>query len=156
LAVAHASKHPHTLAFALAFSSLFDTLRQDVTATLKRTEESLAVCEEHGLRLMRELSRILRSWAISEAGAPEEGLRLYLLSQEGATEMRVLALMPYLMSLMAAIQHRCGNSDVAIAIIEQALALIDQTGEAAFLTQMQRTKDELQRARLKPYRTMQM
>jgi DNA-binding SARP family transcriptional activator/predicted ATPase len=156
LAVAHASKHPHTLAFALAFSSLFDTLRQDVTATLKRTEESLAVCEEHGLRLMRELSRILRSWAISEAGAPEEGLRLYLLSQEGATEMRVLALMPYLMSLMAAIQHRCGNSDVAIAIIEQALALIDQTGEAAFLTQMQRTKDELQRARLKPYRTMQI
>ena len=74
-----ASDHPHTLAFALAFAALFDSLGQDMPATLRRTEEAIAVCEEHGFRLMRALAQTLRGWAMSMAGVRRRGWRCTVL-----------------------------------------------------------------------------
>ena len=146
LVAARASEHPHTLAFALAFASLLDSLGQDVPATLQRTEEVIAVCEEHGFRLMRALAQTLRAWAVSAAGSPQEGLALYRVAEEAAQQMRVLALMPYLGSLLAEIQQRCGQVDEALATIDRALALANQTGERAFLAAIHRIKVTVRQA----------
>jgi hypothetical protein len=59
----------------------------------------------------------------------------------------VLVIMPYLGCLLAEIQQRCQRSDEALATIERALALANQTGERAFLPAMHRVKARLQRAR---------
>jgi predicted ATPase len=147
LVAARASEHPHTLAFALAFASLLDSLGRDVRATLQRTEEAIALCEEHGFRLMWGLAQTLRAWAISAAGSPQEGLALYRVAEEAAQQMRVLVLMPYLGSLLAEIQQRCGQIDEALATIDWALALTEQTGERAFLAAMHRIKASVQQAR---------
>jgi predicted ATPase/DNA-binding SARP family transcriptional activator len=146
LVAARTSRHPHTLAFALAFASLLDSLDQDVPATLRRTEEAIDLCEEHGFVLMRGLAQALRGWAISAAGEPEEGLALFHVAEEAAEQMQVLAIMPYLESLLAEIEQRCGRLGEALLTIDRALALADQTKEGAFLAAMHRIKARLQRA----------
>lgn len=146
LAGARASEHPHTLAFALAFAAILDCLAQDVPATLSRTEAAIALSAEHGFRLMHALALTLRSWAVSAAGAPEEGLAMNRTARAAAEQMHVLALMPYLVSLQADILQRCGRRDEAIAALEEALALAEQTGEGAFLPAIRRVAAGLQRA----------
>ena len=64
-------------------------------------------------------------------------------TEKAAGEMQVLALMPYLGSLLADIQQRCGLRDEACATIERSLGLAAPTGEAAFLAVMRRIAAEL-------------
>lgn len=143
LADARAGGHPHTLAFALAFSALLESLRRDAAAALATTAEAIPLCEEHSFRLMLGLSQCVRSWALSAAGAPAEGLALYQVARESAERAQVQVLMPYLGSLLAEILWRCGHADEARATAEGALALAEQTGERCLLQPMRRIRDDI-------------
>jgi predicted ATPase len=147
LALAQQSGHPDTIAFAMAFATLFDSLRRDVPGTLRRAEETIVYCERHHSPLMRALAQALHGWALGQSGAPAEGLAEWRASFEAAAAIRVQLLTPYLYGLQAEIYQRCGEHAAAMAAIEMAQAQAERTEERVWMPELQRIKTELVRFR---------
>jgi predicted ATPase len=143
LALARQSGHPDTIAFAMAFATLFDSLRRDVQGTLRRAEETIVYCERHHSPLMRALAQALHGWALARSGMPAEGLAEWRASFDAAAAIRVQLLLPYLYGLRAEIHQECGEYDAAVAAIELAQAQAERSDERIWMPELQRIKAEL-------------
>jgi predicted ATPase len=131
-ALAQAAKgaHPHSQASALTFAAWVHQFRGEPELVQVRAEAAIKLSAEHGFTLFLAVATVLRGWAVSMLGQPEEGIAQM---KEGLTAVQKTGArlsQAYLSALLAeTLCHITDRRQEALGVLAEALALVESTGE---------------------------
>ena len=143
LVLARRLGHPFTLAQTLADAMYLYPLRREAGRTREAAEATIACAEEYGFPYWSSIGTIHLGWALAmghpgEAGLErmEAGLAAY--HRTGAT----LAL-PWFLGMFAEAQRSAGHHEAAAQTLDDALAMVEQTGERFYAAELHRLRGAL-------------
>ncbi len=142
LARAVDSAHAPTLAIVRHFKVHYDILRGDAAAARRGAEALLEVSREHGITLFLAMGAVSAAWA-----------RVQLGDREGVTELRQSVAtftkqgnklwVPIYEALLAKCEAEAGDTEAALTRSDDALALVQRTGEHRFDAMLHRLRGEI-------------
>jgi predicted ATPase len=142
-AVRHAEAlgHPHTLAYTICHArGMMDVFRRSSEDTRSYAGRVTATCRELGFPFWGAGGRILEGWALTRGGEVERGLELL---RDGLADWRKTGgrtWLPMFLALEAEGLAKAGMMESALAAIDGALAMSDDTGERWALAEVLRIK----------------
>jgi predicted ATPase len=143
LSLAHQLAHPFTLARTLYFDTILCQLCRDVQAVRDQAEAAISVATAQRFALVQAVGLIMRGWAIAvQEHSPEglvqirQGLDMY--RSTGAEFQR-----PHFLSLLAEASGLLGQPEGGLATLDDALTLVEKTGERYDEAELHRQRGEL-------------
>jgi predicted ATPase/class 3 adenylate cyclase len=142
---ADAVAHPHTLVYTICHArGMLDIFRRRPDELRSHARFVVSLCAEHGFPFWGAGGRILDGWATISKGRVYEGLmelRQGLNAWRHHTGARLW--LPIFLALQAEGYAKAGESDKALRLIDEALAISDETGERWALAEVLRMKAAL-------------
>jgi predicted ATPase len=150
--------HPLTLATALGFTARLHQLRRELRTTQERAEAAIALASEQGFPYWVADRTILRGWAVAAQGQREEGLAQIRRGMAATRATGAGAWRPYFLALVVETYQGLDQAEEGLAVLAEALATVDKTGERFYEAELYRLKGELtlytvQRSRFKVQRS---
>jgi predicted ATPase len=135
--------HPFSLARTLYYDTLLWQLRRDASAARDQADAVIAVATAQNFALARASGLIMRGWAIAVQEHTPEGLvqirqGLDTYRSTGATYQQ-----PHFLTLLAEASGLLGQPDGGLAALDEALTLMEQTGERYYEAELYRQRGEL-------------
>jgi predicted ATPase len=128
VAVAAGLSHPFSLACALGNAAAFHMLRHEAQRAREQAEAVITLSIEQGFPHYLAQGTLVRGWALAEQGQVEEGIAQM---QQGLAAFRAsgtgTSLTGFLPSL-AETYAKVGRAEEGLAVLAEALALVDKTG----------------------------
>src|SRR5262249_51406058 len=135
--------HPFTLARTLYYDALLCQLRRDAPAVRDQADAAVTVATAQRFALMQASGPIMRGWAIAiQEHSPEglvqirQGLDMY--RSTGAEAQR-----PHFLAMLAEAAGLLGQPKEGLAALDEALTLMEQTGERYYEAELHRQRGEL-------------
>jgi predicted ATPase len=135
--------HPFSLAFALADAAIVHQHRRETQAVQAHAEATITLAREHGFAYWLAFGTILRGWSLAIQGQRQEGhaqlhggLNAWRATGSGNSG-------PYFLTLLAEAQRQAGQSTSGLAVLAEALTLVDKTGERWYEAELYRLQGEL-------------
>jgi class 3 adenylate cyclase/predicted ATPase len=144
LAWARELSQPYTLAFALHVNCVFHQLRGDEAILEGRAEELVALATEHGFPHFVGSGTCFRGWAmLAVEGSIEEAISRmqWGLAAKRATGAEIKV--PYYLGLLAEAHRRANRTAEGISLLDEALAVVERTGERWYEAELCRLMAEL-------------
>jgi class 3 adenylate cyclase/predicted ATPase len=145
LAVAQQVSQPITLLWTLDNAVRFQQFRREAPRlTQEQAEATMAVAAEHGFPLVIATCTLLRGWAMVVQGQSEEGLAQM---RQGWAAWRTIGAglwASYWLGLLAEAYGHGGQREEGLALLAEALAIVDDTGQRFYAAELYRLKGELQ------------
>jgi predicted ATPase len=142
---ADAVSHPFTLVYTICHArGMLDIFRRRPDEMRTNARFVVSLCAEHGFPFWGAGGRILDGWATMAKGRVYEGLmelRQGLNAWRHHTGARLW--LPIFLALQAEGYAKAGESDKALRLIDEALAVSDETGERWSLAEVLRMKAAL-------------
>jgi DNA-binding winged helix-turn-helix (wHTH) protein/predicted ATPase len=147
-AVADASgdRHVPSVAYAHAYAANIAMMSRDRPRAAPHAEALIALAGEHGMPLWLALGSFLRAWAAWHAGAPASGIARMHESLAAMEAHRRRIFQPLVSTLVAETEAEAGRPERGLAIVDAALASIEETGQRWFLAEALRARGQLLRA----------
>jgi len=143
LSLAQHRAHPYTLARTLYYDTILCQLRRDAQAVRDQADAAITVATAQRFALVRALGPIMRGWAIAVQEHSIEGL---VQIQQGLDTYRSTGAefqRPHFLSMLAEASGLLGQPEGGLAALEEALTLIEQTGERYYEAELYRQRGEL-------------
>jgi class 3 adenylate cyclase/predicted ATPase len=144
-AIAEASKlvHPPSLAVNLVLGCRLLSLIGNVVALEKRVDQAVAVATEQGFPQWDALAKMYRGWIKVQNGEMAEGISFLRggLAAFRATGAEIWT--PHNLALLASAYEIAGQIDEALARLDDALQIVERTGERWFEAELYRHKGQL-------------
>ena len=145
LSYAEAIDHPHSLAYALALSTVLHYSRREWSETQSLAEKAIALSERHGFPLWLAVGRITQGAALSKLG--DESGRKILMDGLDSWQGNGAALgLPTYLGMLAESQSDWGDDVAALETVDRALRLADDTRELIGKPELLRLKGEILRS----------
>ena len=136
-----------TLVGALAtgrmYAAMFELMRGHNTRGATNAFEVARLAREHDLAMFRAFGVFFEGWATAATGAVGGGLEDMRRGVELLREQNVLIFDGLLKIALAEAEARAGDTDRAVAILDDALATSDRTGHRAFEAELHRARGEI-------------
>jgi predicted ATPase len=135
--------HPYTLARILYLDTLLCQLRRDAQAVHDQADAAINVATTQGFALVQTLGSIMRGWAIALQEHSTESL---VQIRQGLDTYRATGAefqRPHFLALLAEASGLLGQLEGGEAALEEALALMEQTGERYYEAELHRQRGEL-------------
>jgi class 3 adenylate cyclase/predicted ATPase len=134
---------PFGLAFALAWAAWLHQLRREPQVTQAQAEAAMALCTEQGFTQLLALGRMLQGWALATQQQREDGITyihqgLHAYQATGAAVGR-----PQYLALLAETQRQVGQAAAGLAVLTEALTVVEQTGERSYEAEIHRLTGQL-------------
>lgn len=141
-AIAEATRlaHPPTLALSLFKGTMLLSLFEDTTALAEAAAKLVAVATEHGFRHWRAAGRLVQGWTRVKTGDVPEGVAQL---RSGLTAYRAAGAelgLPRFIDLLATACEAAGDDDEATSLLDEALGIVERTGECWFVAELKRHK----------------
>ena len=135
--------HPFNIAHALFWIAVDHLMAGEPQSALEQAEALIALATEQGFPRYLGVGTFLHGWALVELDQVEDGLAQLrgVVDVTRAAGMRMG--MPALLRELARACGRAGLVDEGLAIAEEALELVEQTGERVRLSELHATRGEL-------------
>jgi predicted ATPase len=117
------------IAHALSWKAVLESHRHDVSATRDVADALLALTEEHSIKTYAEFARIYANWARGRQLDPEGGAAGLRQALAGYMAQGYKNRAPFLHGLLAELEGTTQGADSALTLIDQGLALSEETGE---------------------------
>lgn len=146
MAVARADAQPFSLAFIQWGEIVCRQLRGEAALTETFCQTLIAHADEQGFALVSALAVTQRGWALARLDRIEEGVDLM---RKGIAAFRATGARLSETNLLANcidVFLRAGLLEQGAALLEEAFALMEQSGERHFEAELQRLKGEMLRA----------
>ena len=140
---ARESQHLFSLGFALTVVGWLYQYRREPEIGRAHAEAAIALAEEHGFPEWKAWGRFHHGWAMTELGHLEEGVSEM---EAGITDFRRFGgapKFPFTLAVLAQAYARLDRHDQALAMLDEALARIENTGERVDEAEMLRLKAEV-------------
>src|SRR3984957_16650848 len=109
----------------------------------QRASERSRITREHELTMYGAFGAFLESWAIDAGDAPGGGLADMRRAVDELREQNVLLFDGLLKIALAEAEARAGDSDRAVALVDEGLATAERTGYRAFEAELHRVRGEI-------------
>jgi predicted ATPase len=134
---------PFSLGYALALSVIIHSFRREVRAVQERAEAAFRLATDQGFPQWKAVGAILRGWALAHQGQGKEGIEqlnqgLIVWRDTGAEQNR-----SYFLALLAEAHGTLGEPAAGLAVLTEALALVETTGERWYEPELYRLKGAL-------------
>jgi len=135
--------YPYSLAAARVYAALLHRLRRDRPLTQEWAGAGITLAHEHGFPLFLGQGAILQGWALAEQGQVEEGITQ--IRQGLATHEAIGAglLKSYYLVLLAEVYGKAGQAEDGLAVLVEALTMVDKSGERFYEAELYRLKGDL-------------
>ncbi|WP_175856485.1 adenylate/guanylate cyclase domain-containing protein [Burkholderia anthina] len=138
LALAQTLAYGPSLAFGLTYTAHLHQLRGEPALAAERAEAVIAVSTEHGLPYWLACGTLFRGWAMSAQGNLEDGIAqmrqgLDAHRAAGGEDQR-----PYFLALIADSYWRAGDEKAARGMLDEAMAIVEQSGEHCYEAELYR------------------
>jgi predicted ATPase len=133
---------PTSQAVALHFAAMVHQLRRDIDHTRQCAEACAAIGREHGLSFWRASGAVLSGWAIAAAGQAEEGLARLRRGMKDWRATGSITYETYYLGLLAEVLTEQRQFDESQRLLDEALALVDRTGEGFWTAELHRLRGE--------------
>jgi predicted ATPase len=143
LALARLVAHPFSLAWALSFAAWVRNLRKEWSLAEGRAEAMIALSTEQGFPFFLTLGTIFRGCAQAEQGRVEEGIAQMRHGLAAMPGLGAESLRPYALSQLAVACGTLGQRDDGLALVTEALAAVERSGERQWEAEVYRIKGEL-------------
>ena len=145
LSLAQHLAHPYTLARTLHYDTILGHLRRDATTVRAQADAAITMATAQRFPLGGASGPIMRGWAIAIQEHNPEGLvqirqGLAMYQSIGAALHR-----PHFLSMLAEAAGFLGQPEEGLATLEEALTLVEQTGERYYEAELHRQRGELLR-----------
>ena len=143
VALAQKLSHPYSSAFALSFAAETHVRRRESAAAQKYLEALRTLASEREFDFFLAQGSILNGWAMTEQQSAEEGIEEI---RQGLAAYRATGAEMGLPSHLALLVEACmrnGRHNEGLAGLEEAMGMIDKTGERSFEAELYRLKGEL-------------
>jgi predicted ATPase len=143
LSLAQHLAYPYLLARALYYDALLCQLRRDVSAVRDQADAALTAATAQSFALTRASGLIMRGWAIAVQEHNTEGLvqirqGLDMYRSTGAEGQR-----PHFLALLAEASGLLGQPEEGLTALDEALTLVEKTGERYYAVELHRQRGEL-------------
>jgi predicted ATPase len=143
IAEARRVAHPPSLAGLLSLGSRLLSLVGDKAALDKRADQLVSVATEQGFPRFRAEGTIHRGWIKVENGEVAEGISLLRSGSSAYRSTGAEAWMPHHIALLARACEIAGQVEEAVTLFDEALQIIERTGESWFAAELNRHKGQL-------------
>jgi len=143
IAVARRLAHPQSLAVNLGCGAILLSLIGDGAALDEWADQLVEVTTEQGIPSWRALGIIHRGWAKVKNGDVTEGTSLL---RGGSAAWRATGAelwLPYYFALLAAACEIAGQIEEAVTLLDEALQIVEKTGERWFAAELYRHRGQL-------------
>ena len=144
-AIAEAGRlaHPRSLAVSLTYGSRLLSIIGESAALHERSDQLVAVTTEQGFPVWRAAGTMYRGWVRVKNGDVAQGITLLHsgLAAYRATGMGVF--LPHFIALLAGAYEIAGRIEEAATQLDEALQIIEGTGERWFAAELNRYKGQL-------------
>lgn len=143
LTVAKEIGSPYCETFALDFVTWIHILRREEHAAQASIDALMRIAPEQGFQFLLADNRVLHGWILAAQGMEGEGLQhvhsaIAAYEATGAVMSR-----PAHLVLLATVYGKAGQIEEALAALEGARAVVDQTGERTYEAEMHRLQGGL-------------
>ncbi|MBV8106344.1 MAG: hypothetical protein JO223_17285, partial [Hyphomicrobiales bacterium] len=135
--------HGGLLAFARMYSAMFDLMRGDHARAGVKALELARIAREHQLTMYGSFGTFLEGWADVASGEHSGGHAEMRRAIDELREQNVLLFDGLLKIALAEAEARAGDSDRALAIVDESLATVDRLGYRAFEAELHRVRGDL-------------
>ena len=134
---------PFDLAFALDWATWLHQLRREPQATQDQAEAAMALCTEQGFAQLLAFGRLLRGWVLAARQQGEDGIAhirqgLAAYQATGAAVGR-----PQYLALLAEAHGQVGQAEAGLAMLREALTVVEHTGERSYEAEIHRLTGQL-------------
>lgn len=140
LALAGEFGHPLTEALAYWGASSLALLADDPESALGWAERVVGVCDRHLLPLLRSQGEFQAGWAIGRLEGPERGITRMLAGIEGIRATGAEMGLPYYLALLGEALAGAGETDRALAALDEAHAGVMRNGAALQFSEILRIR----------------
>ncbi|MGE3537450.1 MAG: AAA family ATPase [Candidatus Tectimicrobiota bacterium] len=143
LTLAQECQHSFCLAFARTFAVMLSWCRRDKPAVATHLEASLALAQQQGFPLLVALGTVFQGSLRATSGHDTVGLAQI---RQGLAAYRATGaelFQPYFLALLAEAAHHVGCTDEALAVLTEALTLMDKRGERLHAAELYRLQGTL-------------
>jgi predicted ATPase len=131
-AIAEARKraHPPTLSVSLALGTVLLSLVGDIVALDQRADQLVALATEQGFPRWRAMGAIYCGWVKVKSGDVAEGVSLLRSGSTAYSATGAELWMPHHLALLAAASEIAGRVEEGLALLDEALQIVERTGDA--------------------------
>lgn len=140
---AHEVSHPYSLALAQYHALVVHLARRDRNEVQKLTDKLQHLSTEHGFPYWQSSSQILHGWILAQQGQWEQGIQEMLQGLFAYQATGAIVNRPYSLALLAEIYGIVGQTSEGLALVTEALALVQQSGGHFYEAEMLRLRGEL-------------
>jgi predicted ATPase len=147
LTLAQQCQHPFCHVFVLTFAVMLYHCRRELEAVSIQAAANLNLAHQHGFPFLEAWAMVLQGWVRAEQGRGDEGIEqigrgIAAFRATGAELYR-----PYFLGLLAEAYGRRAHIDRGLQVLDEALALVDRTGERFHEPQLYRLQGQFLLAR---------
>ncbi len=143
ITLAQKLSHSFSLAYALGHAARLHQFRREEHAIQERTEAAIALSTEQGFPFFLTQGVIFRGVVLAEQGWGHEGIARI---QQGIAAFRATGAelyRPYFLALLAEADGKAEQGENGLAVLAEALAVLDKTGERFYEAELYRLKGRL-------------
>ncbi|MEZ4728849.1 MAG: hypothetical protein R3E79_17085 [Caldilineaceae bacterium] len=143
IALAYALSHPFNVAAALTFAGFLHQFRREIESAKMRAAEVLALSTAHRFPIWVPLAMVIQGWTLVEEDKAKEGITQIRQALTGMADMGTGLVQPLCLVLLAEAYGKNSQIDQGLTVLEEALALVAETGERIWEAELYRIKGEL-------------
>jgi len=145
VAIAEARRlaHPPSLALSLDLGARLLTHIGEKASLGERADELVAVAIEQGFAVWRAQGMIYRGWVKVKNGDVTEGMSILRSGSSAYRATGAETWMPHYIALLAGACEIAGQVEEALALLNDALQIVERTGERFFAAELSRHKGRL-------------
>jgi predicted ATPase len=143
IAEARRLSHLASLALSLEFTTRLLTLVGGNTPLDERADQLVAVATEQGFPFWRAHGTIYRGWVKVKNGDVAEGISLLRNGSAAYRTLGAAAWVPFHIALSVRADEIAGQIEEAVTLLDDALQIVERTGERWFAAELNRHKGEL-------------
>jgi predicted ATPase len=135
------ANHPHTQVFTICHArGMMDIFQRRTGDMISYAGSVVSLCREHGFSHWMACGRILEGWATVDQGEPERGIEIIGAGVAAWRGAGAGLWLPLFLMLLAEAFSMTGSNETALTVIDQAIAIAEQTGERWCLAEILRIK----------------
>jgi predicted ATPase len=135
--------HPFSLSFVLGFAAVFHQFRREGHTAQECAEASISVATVQGFPHWRARGVVLRGWALVQQEQVKEEIEQINQGLRAICATGGEIQQPYFLALLAEVHGTLGEPEAGLAVLTEALTLMDKTGECWYEPELYRLKGEL-------------
>ncbi|MBI3757391.1 MAG: AAA family ATPase [Deltaproteobacteria bacterium] len=141
--------HPFSVAATWVYAAMLHQLRQERHLTQEWAEAGITLAREHGFPVWLGQGTVLQGWTLAEQGQIEEGITQIRQGLATCQAVEAGQWQSYYLALLAEVYGKVGQAEEGLATLDEALTVVDKSGERFYEAELYRLRGELTLAQSK-------